>query len=62
MKSKYWRTTHKFGIKFPNNVKETLRIDKEAGKYFLEKELNKDMSKIKVAWQRVNRVTLGQAI
>ena len=56
--SKYWRMAHKFGIHFPNNVKEELRFDKEAGNYYWGRELNKEISKVKVVWQRVDRVAL----
>ena len=45
----------------PKIVKEALRIDKEAGNDYWEKTLNKEMSKVKVAWQRFNRVTTDQA-
>ena len=30
-KTKYWRTTHKFGIKVPESVKEALQFDAEMG-------------------------------
>ena len=60
MKSKYWRTTNKFGIRFFKTVKEVLNIDKEVENYYWEKALNKDMSKVKVSWQRVDRVTPDQ--
>ena len=49
---------HKFGIHFPNNFKEELRFDKEAGNYYWGRELNKEISKVKVVWQRVDRVAL----
>ena len=29
VKAKYWRTTHKFGIRVPKSVDEALAIDKE---------------------------------
>ena len=34
LKGKYWRTTHKFGIKLPKDVKEALEIDRITGTYF----------------------------
>jgi hypothetical protein len=51
MKSKYWRTTHKFGIRLPHSVEEALRIDEETGTDFWRKAINKEMSKVKVAWK-----------
>ena len=53
VKSKYWRMTHKFGIRFTKTDKESLIIDKEAGNYYWEKALNKYMSKVKFAWKRL---------
>ena len=34
IKSKYWRTDHKFGIRLPHNVEEAIKIDKETGTDF----------------------------
>ena len=62
VKSNYWRTTHSFGVRFPNTVKETFSIDKEAGNYYWEKALNKDTSNIKFAWKRVDGFIPDQAI
>ena len=50
-KSKYWRTTHKFGIKLPHSVAEALEIDRITGTDFWAKAINKEMSKVKVAWK-----------
>ena len=61
MKYKYWSTTNKLGIKFHKTVEEALIIYKEAGNDYWEKALNKDMSKVKVAWQRVDGITPDQA-
>ena len=62
VKSKYWRTAHKFRIQLTKTVEEALRIDKEAGNYYWEKALNKEMSKVKFLWQRVDGVTPDQAM
>ena len=62
VKSKYWKTTHKFGIRLPKTVAEALRIDKEAVNDYWYKALNKDMSKVNFAWKRVDGVTLDQKI
>ena len=34
VKSWYWKTTHKFGLRLPHSVEEALRIDKENGNDF----------------------------
>ena len=49
VKSKYWRMTHKFGIRFPKTFEEALHIEKDQGKYYWEKALNKDISNVNVS-------------
>jgi hypothetical protein len=46
----YWKTTHKFGIHLPESVKEALEIDHAMNTNFWRKAINKEMSKVKVAW------------
>ena len=41
VKSRYWQTTHKCGIRFPKTTEEALQIDKIAGTDFLRKAINK---------------------
>ena len=50
-KSKYWRTTHKFGIRLPKDVDEALKIDRENGNTYWEDAIKKEMRKVKVAWE-----------
>ena len=58
VKKRYWRTTHKFGIRLPKNAEEALEIDRETGTDFWEKAIKKEMSKVKnKAWQRKHGVT-----
>jgi hypothetical protein len=47
---KYWQTTHKFGCKLPHSVEEALEIDRQMGTDHWQRALNKEMSKVKVAW------------
>jgi hypothetical protein len=58
VKKKYWRTTHKFGIKLPHSVDEALEIDKLTGTDHWEKAIDKEMAKVKVAWKRKEGVTV----
>jgi hypothetical protein len=51
VKSHYWRTTHKFGIKLPHSVEEALEIDRVTGTDFWRKAINKEMAKVKIAWK-----------
>ena len=50
MKSRYLRTTHKFGIKVPKTVQEALAIDEETGTDFWRRAaIVKEMCKVRVA-------------
>jgi hypothetical protein len=51
VKSHYWQTTHKFGIKLPHSVEEALEIDRITGTDFWRKAINKEMAKVKIAWK-----------
>jgi hypothetical protein len=57
VKKKYWRTTHKFGCKLPHSVEEALEIDRQTGTDHWQRALNKEMSKVKVAWNAHDDVT-----
>ncbi len=46
VKGKYWKTSHKFGIRLPHSVEEALRIDQENGNHFWEEAIKKEMKKI----------------
>jgi hypothetical protein len=47
---KYWKMTHKFGIKLLHSMEEALEIDRVMGMDHWRKALNKEMSKVKIAW------------
>jgi len=47
VKSRYWKTTHKFGIQLPKSVEEAYTIDKLSGTNHWTKAIEKEMSKIK---------------
>ncbi len=50
-KSRYWWATHKFGIRLLHNVEETLRIDKETGANCWASAIEKELRKVKAAWE-----------
>ena len=59
---RYWRTTHKFGIRVPKTVEEALAIDDETGTDFWRKKaLGKEMAKVKIAWKCADGVSPAQA-
>lgn len=57
MKKRYWRTTHKFGVRVPKNVEEALQLDKENGNTLWYDSLMKELDKIMVAFQVNDDVT-----
>ena len=60
VKKKYWRTTHKFGIRLPKMVEEALRIDAANGNHFWEDAIKKEMSKACIAYIPVEGCTPAQ--
>ena len=57
VKKKYWRTTHKFGIRLPKTVAEAFQIDKENGNTYWADAIAKEMSKAKVAYIPIEGAT-----
>ena len=51
VKTKYWKTTHKYGVRLPKTVDEALDIDGRTGTNFWREALNKEMHKAKVAYE-----------
>lgn len=50
-KSKYWRTTTKFGIKVPKDVEEALKFDDENENTFWRDAIVKEMKNVKIAYR-----------
>ena len=61
VKSRYWKTTHKFGVKLPKSVKEALQFDRENGNDLWEKAIKKEMGKACVAYEVVDGCDPNQA-
>jgi Reverse transcriptase (RNA-dependent DNA polymerase). len=64
--SRYWRTTHKFGIKLPKTVEEAYRLDEETGTSFWRDAIQKELKKVRVAFEKssisVDEMRTGQAL
>ena len=60
-KSRLWKMTHKFGIRLPHTVEEALKIDEETGTDFWRKAIEKEMKKVKVAWNAQEGCTPEEA-
>ena len=57
VKSKYWRTSHKFGIQVPKTVKEAYYIDRQSGTDFWTKSIGKDMKNFHIVFEKLDGVT-----
>jgi hypothetical protein len=49
-KSRYWKTTHKFGIEVPKDVTQALTIDSKTGTDFWRKAIEKEMLNVTPAF------------
>ena len=52
VKSWYWRTSDKFGVKLPHNVEESYKLDEKNGNDYWCKVIEKEMSRIHVAFEK----------
>lgn len=50
-KAKYWRTTHKYGVRMPKSVDEAVRIDDVNGNTLWQDALKKEMDKASDAYE-----------
>jgi hypothetical protein len=57
VKSRYWKTTHKFGVRMPKSVMEAFKLDEQNGNDLWWKSIEKEMGKARVAFERVDRTT-----
>jgi hypothetical protein len=60
VKKRYWRTTHKFGIRLPKTVEEAIQIDRETNTTFWTDAIKKEMEKIGVAFEFIENWTPEQ--
>ena len=49
--AKYWKRTHKYGIRLPHSVEEALKIDEETGTDFWRKGIEKEMKNVMPAFE-----------
>jgi len=52
IKTKYWRTSHKFGIEIPKSVEHALQIDRETGTDHWRRAIEKEMKNVRIAFQK----------
>ena len=51
VKTNYWRTTHKYVVRLPNNVTESMQIDQANGNTYWKYVLDKDMKKADIVYK-----------
>jgi hypothetical protein len=52
IKSRYWKMTHKFGLKLPHSVQEALQIDEETGTDFWRHVIEKEIKNVMPAFEK----------
>ena len=57
VKSKYWRTSHKCGIRFTKTVKEAYDIDRKSGTDFWTKNIAKEMTNVRILFEKLQGFT-----
>jgi hypothetical protein len=60
VKKRYWKTSHKFGVRLPHSVQEALQMDKETGTDFWWKAIQKELNKVLVALEYDESMTPEQ--
>ena len=61
IKKKYWRTVTKFGIRLPKSITEVLEIDRMSQTTFWRDAIEKELRKVKVAWERRDNIFVEEA-
>jgi hypothetical protein len=61
VKSRYWKTTHKFGIRLPHSVQQALTIDEETGTDLWRRAIEREMKNVRPAFERWDKGTIDDA-
>ena len=51
VKSRYWRTTHKFSIELPQSVEEAYKLDEKNKNDFWHRAIQKEMARVRIAFE-----------
>jgi len=51
VKSRYWKTTHKYGVRLPHSVEEAQRLDSESGTTLWHDAIMKEMKHVRPAFK-----------
>ena len=55
IKSKYWKISHKYGIRLPHSVEEALELDKENNNELWYQAILKEMKNVKAAFKEYEK-------
>ena len=61
VKSKYWRTTHKFGIRIPKDVNEAIQLDDENKNRRWYNSIQKEVSNVRIAFDAKPEISVDDA-
>ena len=56
-KSRYWKVTHKFGVRLPHSIDKEFRVDRDTNTTFWTKAIKKEMKKVILAFELLNGLT-----
>ena len=54
VKSRYWKSTHEFGVRLPHSVEEALRLDAESNTTLWHDAIMKEMKHVRLAFKPWN--------
>ena len=57
VKSRYWKVTHKFGVRLPHSIDEAFRVDRDTNTTFWTEAITKEMKKVIVAFELLDGLT-----
>ncbi len=60
VKSKYWRSTHKFGIEIPKSVNEAYKFDRETGTTHWTRAIEKEIKNVRISFEKIDGVDEAQ--
>ena len=55
MKSMYWQTTHRYGIRLPKSIKEAKELDQKNGNTLWWDAITKEMRNVRIAFEDWNK-------
>ena len=60
VRTRYWRTTHKYGVELPHSYEEALEIDRRTGTTFWRDAIAKEMTTVRVAFENFTDGTIEE--